>query len=46
MDAISRVLAWNTAGNLILMDGSCLLGYQVKKGEKKGEDSTYIHADL
>ena len=38
MDTISRVLARHTTGNLIVMDGPCLLGHRVKKGE-------YVHAD-
>ena len=37
MDIISRVLALQTTGNLIVTDGPCLLGHRVKKGE----DSTY-----
>ena len=35
---ISRVLARHTTSNLIVTDGLCLLGHQVKKGE----DSTYM----
>ena len=38
MDIISRVLAWHITCNLIVTDGPCLLGHQVKKGE----DSMYI----
>ena len=38
MDIVSRVLARLTTGNLIVMDGPCLLRHRVKKGE----DSTYM----
>ena len=38
MDIISRVLAQHTTSNLIITDGPCLLGHQVKKGE----DSVYL----
>ena len=38
MNIISRVLAWHSTSNLVVMDGLCLLGYRVKKGE----DSMYI----
>ena len=38
MDIISRVLAHHTNSNLIVTDGPCLLGHQVKKGE----DSAYM----
>ena len=27
MDNISRLLAWHSTGNLIVMDGCCLLGH-------------------
>ena len=40
MDIISRVLARHTTSNLIVMDGPCLLEHM-----KKGENSTYVHAD-
>ena len=33
MDIISGVLAWYSTGNLIITDGPCLLGHQVKKRE-------------
>ena len=38
VDIISRVLARHTTGNLIVMDGPCLLGHCVNKGE----DSMYM----
>ena len=38
VDIISRVLAQHTTGNLIVMDGPCLLGRRVNKGE----DSMYM----
>ena len=42
MDIISRVLAWHSTGNLIITDGPCLLGHQVKKGE----DSTWTYLQI
>ena len=38
MDIISKGLAWHTIGNLIVMDGPCLLGHWVKKGEDNTSD--------
>ena len=38
MDIVSRVLARHTTGNLIVTDGPCQLGHQVKKRD----DSTYM----
>ena len=42
MDIMSRVLAWHTTGNLIVTDGSCVLGPRVKKGE----DSTWTYMQI
>ena len=42
MDIISRMLARHTIGNLIVVDGPCLLGHRVKKGE----DSTYMYVQI
>ena len=42
MDIISRVLAWHSTGNLIVMRGPCLLGDRVKKGE----DSTWMYMQI